>query len=130
MKRGRWLVAVSLFIFSQGAHPLYAGKLDLDIYGGTPKLSPAQTTRFQFDADRQPADPRNLRGESLWVRRVTHVGYAALGIAGIAGSIATGGIGPAIGFGIVALIHGIGLLATRDASNQPLRQTRAEGEKS
>ncbi|MEK7858352.1 MAG: hypothetical protein AAB320_04340 [Elusimicrobiota bacterium] len=39
---------------------------------------------------------------------MTHLGYAGMGMAGLVGMVATGGLAPAIGFGLVALIHLVG----------------------
>ena len=52
-----------------------------------------------------PGDPRDLRDDPAWVKHLSHVGYAGLGAAGLAGSIASGGVAPAIGFGLVALVQ-------------------------
>ena len=114
MKRPLWLaIAAALCLLNTGLAPLYAGKLDLNIYSNTPQASQTQGAPYRLDQTLIPGDPRHLRGESRWVSRVTHIGFAALGIAGLAGSAATGGVGQAIGFGIVSLIHGIGLLSAR-----------------
>lgn len=81
----------------------HAGKLDLDLYSelkSPPDLS--APARRSFDAWR-PGDPRDLRGESPAVQYLSHGGYAAIGIGGLLASVATGGVAPAVGFGIVTL---------------------------
>lgn len=131
MKRGQRLVlTVAFCLLNAGNRPLHAGKLDIDIYSRTPMPPQAKSAGHRLEQIRLPGDPRSLRGESRLVRRVSHTGYAILGIAGLAGSVATGGVGPAIGFGIVALIHGLGLLQTGDNPAQPPQPMRAEGNNS
>ena len=82
------------------------GKLDLDIYA-----SPRYVTRSRADAGGLPAyawapgDPRDQRGAPKWVRHLSHAGYAGLGAAGLVASVATGGVAPAIGFGIVTAVQ-------------------------
>ncbi|MBI5631789.1 MAG: hypothetical protein HY921_13000 [Elusimicrobia bacterium] len=112
-----FVVAALCVLIAPG--PLHAGKLDLDIYGTAPNLprAPNNGVRPQFRL--LPGDPRGLQGESRWVRNVSHAGYAGLGVAGLVGALATGGIGPAIGFGVVALIHGYGLWRERGEPSQP-----------
>jgi hypothetical protein len=82
------------------------GKLDLDIYASGPDLPRARTEAAPFPAfSWVPGDPRDQRGEPKWVRHLSHVGYASLGAAGLAASVATGGVAPAIGFGLVAAVQ-------------------------
>lgn len=82
------------------------GILDLDIY--SPNYIPS---RLPDDAAGLPmhgwvpGDARAERGEPTWVKHLSHVGYASLGIAGLVVSVASGGIAPAVGFGLVALVH-------------------------
>ncbi len=81
-------------------------RLDLDIYvaPSVTRNVPDRRAAQAYDGWR-PGDPRDLRGEGPWVRRLSHVGYAGLGIGGLLASVATGGVAPAVGFGIVALIQ-------------------------
>ena len=80
------------------------GKLDLDIFtsGPIPPRTPAEAAGLPLHGW-VPGDPRDARGESTWVKHLSHVGYAGLGIAGVVVSMATGGVAPAVGFGVVAL---------------------------
>ena len=83
-----------------------AGKLDLDIYASTPRLErPGIEGPSRPAYNWVPGDPRDLQGDPTWVKHLSHVGYAGLGAAGLAGSVATGGVGPAIGFGLVTLVQ-------------------------
>lgn len=106
--------------FCTAVVPLHAGKLDLDIYAiDSP---PAQAVDDPYRLPRYPVtpgDPRSLRGESRWVRYVSHAGYASLGVADLIASLATGGVAPAIGFGVIAVIHGLGLLGAVSAPRRP-----------
>lgn len=52
-----------------------------------------------------PGDPRDLNGGPSWVKHLSRLGYAGLGAAGLAGSVASGGVAPAIGFGLAALVQ-------------------------
>ena len=93
----------AVLIFASAAH---AGKLDLDIYASrtaTPRATPdgPEIPRYNW----VPGDPHAERGSPKWVKHLSHAGYAGLGVAGLAGSIATGGVAPAIGFGLVALVQ-------------------------
>ncbi len=82
------------------------GKLDLDIYASGPVLPRTRTDASGLPAyNWVPGDPRDQRGVPKWVNRLSHVGYAGLGAAGLAASIATGGVAPAIGFGIVTAVQ-------------------------
>jgi hypothetical protein len=84
----------------------HAGKLDLDIYATTPRISSERPAGPTAPLTAWvPGDPRDLRDDPRWVKHLSHVGYAGLGVAGLAGSIATGGVAPAIGFGLVALVQ-------------------------
>lgn len=91
------------------APPLHAvrgkGKLNLDIYtwGKIPPHPPADAAGLFHGW--VPGNPRNERGEPTWVKHLSHVGYAGLGAAGLAASIASGGVAPAIGFGIVTVVQ-------------------------
>lgn len=94
---------LSLLLLAPAAN---AGKLDLDIYASTPRLErPGIEGPTRPAYNWVPGDPRDLEGEPEWVKRLSHVGYAGLGAAGLAGSVATGGVGPAIGFGLVTLVQ-------------------------
>ena len=92
-------------------------KLDLDIYksGKTPPSSPADAGLPLHGWT--PGDPRAERGEPSWVKHLSHVGYAGLGAAGLAVSIASGGVVPAIGFGIIAFYQSF--LEWRQIGNSP-----------
>ncbi|MEK7859386.1 MAG: hypothetical protein AAB320_09625 [Elusimicrobiota bacterium] len=86
-----------------------ATKLDLDIYASPIVLpKPAAEPLTMGFQRRAPGDPRDLKGASRPVKYLTHLGYAGMGVAGLVGSLATGGVAPAIGFGLVALIHLVG----------------------
>jgi hypothetical protein len=88
------------------APPLRAGKLDLDIYASAPRPPAAPAVGALPWRDHwRPGDPRDLRGESRGVQYLSHAGYAGLGLAGLIGSVATGGVAPAVGFGLVTLFH-------------------------
>lgn len=114
-----WLVRLVLaaVLLAAGWLPAHAGKLDLDIYA-RPAEVPASSTPDPQRHKLLPGDPRALRGQSPWVRTATHVGYAGLGLAGLVGSIASGGVAPAVGFGLVALIHGYGLWKERPGARR------------
>jgi hypothetical protein len=82
------------------------GKLDLDIYASGPNLPSTQADAAGLPAySWVPGDPRDTRGSPTWVKPLSHAGYAGLGAAGLAASIATGGVAPAIGFGIVTAVQ-------------------------
>ena len=82
------------------------GKLDLDIYASAPNLLRARTNAAGLPAyNWVPGDPRDQRDAPKWVRHLSHVGYAGLGAAGLAASVATGGVAPAIGFGLVTAVQ-------------------------
>lgn len=84
------------------------GKLDLDIFGLGPATAlPRENLGGAPLRGWVPGDPRAERGEPEWVRHLSHVGYAGLGAAGLAASVASGGVAPAIGFGIVTLYHSL-----------------------
>lgn len=88
--------------------PSFAGKLDLDLYSTTPapKRPMPDYGRFAHGGDYwRPGDPRDFRGESRAVQYLAHAGYAGMAIAGLVGCAATGAVAPAVGFGIVALVH-------------------------
>jgi hypothetical protein len=82
------------------------GKLDLDIYAPrrTPPRSPSGAAQAPLHGW-VPGDPRAARGEPSWVRHLSHAGYAGLGAVGLAVSVASGGVAPAVGFGIVAIVQ-------------------------
>ncbi|MFI5361988.1 MAG: hypothetical protein ACHQ49_08475 [Elusimicrobiota bacterium] len=84
--------------------PRVHGKLDLDIDSteSLPLLAPTGAAGLP-NYGWAPGDPRDQRAEPAPIKHLSHVGYAALGVAGAAASIATGGVAPAIGFGIIAL---------------------------
>ncbi|MDE2142649.1 MAG: hypothetical protein KGL74_05530 [Elusimicrobia bacterium] len=88
------------------AAPLRAGKLDLNIYASAPvpRVAPADGA-LPWAQHWVPGNPRDLRGESLGVQYLSHAGYAGLGVAGLIGSVASGGVAPAVGFGLIALYH-------------------------
>jgi hypothetical protein len=82
------------------------GKLDLDIYASGPNVPRTRTDAAGLPSyNWVPGDPRDLKGDPKWVRHLSHVGYAGLAAAGLAGSVATGGVAPAIGFGIVTAVQ-------------------------
>jgi hypothetical protein len=84
----------------------HAGKLDLDIYASRtaiPRAAPDGPERTRYNWI--PGDPKAERGAPKWVKHLSHAGYAGLGAAGLAGCIASGGVAPAIGFGLVALVQ-------------------------
>ena len=88
------------------AAPARAGKLDLDIYASTPRLERPGIEGPTRPAYRwTPGDPRDAADAPGWVKHLSHAGYAGLAVAGLAGSVATGGVAPAIGFGLVALVQ-------------------------
>ena len=96
---------LSLGVLWLCAAPLHAGRLDLDVYssGGVP---PSAQPPIHYPRDRWvPGDPRDLRGEPRWVQYTSHLGYAGLGAAGLVGSVASGGVAPAVGFGIVTFVQ-------------------------
>jgi hypothetical protein len=99
----RFILCALLFCL---ATPLRAGKLDLNIYGSAPvpRAAPADGA-LPWEQHWVPGNPRDLRGESRGVQYLSHAGYAGLGIAGLIGSVATGGVAPAIGFGLISLYH-------------------------
>jgi hypothetical protein len=77
-----------------------AGKLDLDIYASRTAVPYARTAASgKALYNWVPGDPRDLRGDPSWVKHLSHAGYAGLGAAGLAASVA------AIGFGIVTLVQ-------------------------
>jgi hypothetical protein len=106
MRRRKTAAACALLLWAGLSAPLRAGKLDLDLYAApaVPRRAPADAG-LSLNRTWTPGDPRDLRGESRGVQYLSHFGYAGLGVAGLIGSVATGGVAPAIGFGLVALIH-------------------------
>ena len=108
MGRRRLCAFLSLCLFLGAAAPACeAGKLDLDIYSSQPPPSAQSRPERRLGAGEQwrPGDPRDLEGERPWVHYVSHAGFAALGAAGLVTCVATGGVAPAVGFGLVALIQ-------------------------
>lgn len=105
---------LSLLLLAPAAR---AGKLDLDIYADTPRVSwerPGAPARPLYNW--VPGDPRDVGADDpAWVKHLSHVGYAGLGAAGLAASVATGGIAPAIGFGLVTLVQSV--LEVREIKN-------------
>jgi hypothetical protein len=94
---------LSLLLLAPAAR---AGKLDLDIYASTPRLErPGIEGPTRPAYNWVPGDPRDAGDAPGWVKHLSHVGYAGLGAAGLAGGIATGGVAPAIGFGLVTLVQ-------------------------
>jgi hypothetical protein len=87
--------------------PAFAGKLDLNIYASTPRPKDAAPAdgALPWGEHWRPGNPRDLRGESRGIQYLSHIGYAGMGIAGLVGCAATGAVAPAIGFGLVTLIH-------------------------
>ncbi|MBI5882139.1 MAG: hypothetical protein HZB91_03430 [Elusimicrobia bacterium] len=100
------------------AAPVHAGMLDLDVYAspfstGTPKavgIRPALETW-------RPGDPRDLGEHGRGTRALAHAAYAGMAIGGLVASIATGGVAPAVGFGLVALINSWRLWKVRSERN-------------
>ena len=96
-----WTLSLLLLAPTAGA-----GRLDLDIYAAVPRVSRERADGPPVPLyNWVPGDPRDLQDDPAWVKHLSHVGYAGLGAAGLAGSIATGGVAPAIGFGLVALVQ-------------------------
>jgi hypothetical protein len=98
--------------------PAQAGKLDLDVYAspfstGTPRTA---SIRPALEAWR-PGDPRDLREHGKGTRTLVHAAYAGMAIGGLVASIATGGVAPAVGFGLVALINSWRLWKVRSERN-------------
>jgi hypothetical protein len=94
------------------------GKLDLDIYASGPIVPSARIDAAGLPAyNWVPGDPRDARGSPTWVKHLSHIGYAGLGAAGLAASIATGGVAPAIGFGLVTAVQAF--LEWRELKNPP-----------
>ena len=103
----RQAAAACGLLFAAGLFtPLRAGKLDLNIYGTAPvpPRAPADGA-LSWDRHWTPGNPHDLRGASRGVQYLSHAGYAGLGVAGLIGSAASGGVAPAVGFGLVTLIH-------------------------
>ncbi|MFI5345991.1 MAG: hypothetical protein ACHQ51_06420 [Elusimicrobiota bacterium] len=102
----RTFAACALILWSGlfSVAPLQAGKLDLNIYGTAPapRRAPADGS-LPWEQHWVPGNPRDLRGESRGVQYLSHAGYAGLGVAGLIGSVASGGVAPAIGFGLIAI---------------------------
>jgi len=97
-----WTLSLALLL----APAARAGKLDLDIYASLrPVARPAVEGPARPAYDWVPGDPRDLDEEPVWVRHLSHAGYAGLGAAGLAASVATGGVAPAVGFGLVTLVQ-------------------------
>jgi hypothetical protein len=99
----RKLAAVALLTLSPAAR---AGKLDLDIYASGPLVPHSQADGAgPLVYNWVPGDPRDTQDAPTWVKHLSHVGYAGLGAAGMAASIASGGVAPAIGFGLVTIVQ-------------------------
>lgn len=110
----RSLPAVAIALFAARSVP--PGRLDLDIYAPAPLAArPAAAGSWAPALQWTPGDPRDERGEPVWVRHLSHVGYAGLGLAGLAGSVASGGVAPAVGFGLVTAVQSY--LEWRQVSN-------------
>lgn len=116
-------------VWITAAAPAMAGKLDLDVYSRTTSAQTTPVHEFQRERIYLPGDPRALRGESLWVRRASYLGYTSMGIIGSAGSIGTGNVAPAVGFGIVALINSWMLFFDRAAPNPAFQPTGAASQR-
>ena len=113
MKGWTLSLAASALLLAPAAE---AGKLDLDIYASRTAVPYARTAASGKPLyDWVPGDPRDLGDDPAWVRHLSHVGYAGLGAAGLAASVATGGVAPAIGFGLVTLVQS--LLEWRELKN-------------
>jgi hypothetical protein len=104
------------------AGPATAGKLDLDLYNSKPApvRTPVGPERGVWESWK-PGDPRDLRGESRGVRAAVHASYIGLAIGGLAASVATGGVAPAVGFGLVTLINSWRLWKLRKPERIPPR---------
>ena len=88
------------------AGPAGASRLDLDIYASVPRVAVERAGGPAVPLyNWTPGNPRDLQDSPRWVKHLSHAGYAGLGVAGLAGSIASGGVAPAIGFGLVALVQ-------------------------
>ena len=99
-------LAAALVLCLAFARPGFAGKLDLEVYaaGEVPPAAGAPR-RAHGGGGWKPGDPRDLRGEPAWVQVASHAGYTGLAAAGLATSVATGGVAPAVGFGIVTAVQ-------------------------
>jgi hypothetical protein len=114
--RARAACALMLWAAFFSSAPLQAGKLDLNIYGTAPApRRPATDGALPWERHWTPGNPRDLRGESRPVQYLSHVGYAGLGLAGLIASVASGGVAPAIGFGLVSLIQLYGVWGLRNS---------------
>lgn len=81
-------LALAILVFSISAPPSWAGKLDLDLYANLP----VPAARGEL---------RNLRGQSPFVRSVSHAGFASMGVLGLAQSKDSTAM--AAGFGVIAI---------------------------
>lgn len=118
--------AAALLLSLACAAQARAGKLDLEVYssGYVPPLSGyGMHSRGGFGW--KPGDPRDLQGEPPWVNYVSHAGYTGLAAAGLAGSLATGGVAPAVGFGIVTAVQLLRAWGFYKSSSLP--ESRAAG---
>jgi hypothetical protein len=97
---------LSLVVALAFAGPLRVhDKLDLDIYSfDVPARAPGDAAGSPLRGW-VPGDARDERGQPVWVKHLSHVGYAGLGAAGLAAGVASGGVAPAVGFGLVTLVQ-------------------------
>lgn len=130
MTSGRPAALLALATLLAGSAPARAGRLDLDVYaapplesegaatGGStsleglaelvaprPRLPSRSGSRRSLGELWRPGDPRDLHGQPVWVQYASHAAYTGLGVAGLVTSLASGGVAPAVGFGIVTLVQ-------------------------
>lgn len=109
----RWVCCLLTLLLSlSSALPVYAGKLDLDLYSQVNSASPSyRDLRFTPTWDRlyYPGSPLNLRYEPWGVRMLSHAGYSAMATVGLIQSIqlmgGAVGAGTAAGFALIAAIQ-------------------------
>ncbi len=119
----------AIIVLALAAGPAAAGRLDLDVYSSTPvPVRPEPRIYEHGRLEWKPGDDRVISREPRWVQYTARAGYAGLGLAGLVTSIASGGVAPAVGFGIVSLVQLYGLLKMRKSSSEPAWKSRTEDE--
>lgn len=112
-----------------GPGPLWAGRLDLDVYHSGPAPAPFDNRVYEHGRlEWKPGDERDIGREPRWIQVTARAGYAGLGVAGLVTSIATGGVAPAVGFGIVSLVQLYGLLRLHKTPTEPAWKRRNSAE--
>lgn len=107
--------------------PASAGKLDLDVYSSAPPPRVSEPKAFEYGRrEWVPGDERVIAREPGWIQTAARAGYAGLGVAGLVTSIASGGVAPAVGFGIVSVLQLYALVKSRKPAEPAWKNRTAD----